>query len=371
MRRRTVAILVVIVILLLAVGLRHRRQRMSEQESHSLSSSSTASLSAEGKTPSAQQNFSLGAGTYERSIQFGGQDRTYRIHVPPSYDPSTPHALVIAIHGGGGDIESAERSMGWDREANQEGFLVVYPQGTGTKLLGKTFGTWNGGICCGDAAKKNIDDVGFMRAMIDAIAEEFNLDPNRVYATGISNGGMMSYRLACDLSDRIAAIGPVAGQFDGGQRCIMKRPVPILHLHGLADPCAKMEGGTCGGCFNDYLEALHIPAKKNDTWQCTPVPSTLAIWAKRNGCSQQTSVVSNANGVKCISYGCPSNATTELCTIEGMGHQWPGGDNKVPSCTTKPNGLVCQEWKKTVGPESDALNGTHALWKFFQAHPMK
>lgn len=371
MRTRSKVAIGVLVILLLLIAVKHRRVKLREQEPESSSSSSVSSSVRSAAMSSKGQAFSKKAGTYSQELSFDGEDRQYRVHVPSSYTSTSPMPVVIAFHGGGGDIESAVRSMQWDSTADKDGFIAVYPQGTGKSVLGKIFGTWNGGICCGLAVQNKVDDVGFTRAMLDQLSNDFNVDQKRVYATGISNGGMMSYRLACDLSDRIAAIGPVAGQFDGGQNCKMERPVPILHLHGLADPCAKMEGGTCGGCFNDYLKALHIPAEKNDTWQCTAVESTVATWAQRNGCSQQTSVVSNKDGVKCISYGCSANATTELCTIEGMGHQWPGGNNEVPSCKTRPNGLVCKEWKNTVGPESDALAGNDVLWAFFKAHSME
>ncbi len=370
MRTRSKIALGVLALLAALIVVKHA-VKLGEQEPGNLSSSSTSSSLQSEVTSSKPQTFSLKAGTYDQEISFDGEDRQYRVHVPSSYTTASPMPVVIAFHGGGGDIESAVRSMQWDETADANGFIAVYPQGTGKSLLGKIFGTWNGGICCGLAVQNKVDDVGFTRAMLDQLSKDFHVDQKRVYATGISNGGMMSYRLACDLSDRIAAIGPVAGQFDGGQNCDMERPVPILHLHGLADPCTKMEGGTCGGCFNDYLKALRIPAEKNDTWQCTSVESTVATWARRNGCSQQTSVVSNKNGVKCISYDCSASATTELCTIEEMGHQWPGGDNEAPSCKTKPNGLVCREWKNTVGPESDALSANDALWSFFKAHPMK
>src|SRR5262249_44867078 len=151
--------------------------------------------------------------------------------------------LVIGLHGGGGDAESLIRSAGWNDKADQEGFIVAYPNGAGPDLLGKLFGTWNAGACCGFAKANNIDDVGFISAVIDDLESHFTIDSARIYATGHSNGALMAYRLACELTNRIAAIAANAGQ--DAISCVPPRAISVLDVHGVLDPRVPFEGGHC------------------------------------------------------------------------------------------------------------------------------
>ncbi|HUJ70694.1 MAG TPA: PHB depolymerase family esterase, partial [Verrucomicrobiae bacterium] len=182
----------------------------------------------------------LKPGNHELSLKTGGRDRVYSLHLPPAYDGKHLLPLVIVLHGGGGNAEGAIRMTGFNQKADKEGFVVVYPNGSGrlkTRLL-----TWNSGNCCGYALDSGVDDVGFIRALIDELKKTRAVDPQRVYATGISNGGMMTYRLACELSDKIAAIAPVAGALNL-ENCQPTRPVSVIIFHGTADEHVLYNGG--------------------------------------------------------------------------------------------------------------------------------
>ena len=148
------------------------------------------------------------AGQPWRTLSIGGRERSYLVHVPPSYDGTRAVPVVLALHGGATDAAVMVRFCGLNTKADQAGFLAVYPNGTGEarKLL-----TWNAGDCCGYATRHKVDDVAFVDAMLDDLAAAARMDPRRVFATGMSNGAMMCYRLAAELSQRIAAIAPVAG----------------------------------------------------------------------------------------------------------------------------------------------------------------
>src|SRR5437879_1570747 len=150
----------------------------------------------------------LNPGDHTRFLQVDKRTRTYLVHVPPNYDPKKPTPVVLAYHGGGSNAVQMVRFCGLNETADKHGFLVVYPNGTG--LLEGAL-TWNGGNCCGFAMQHQVDDVGFTRALLDDLGKVANVDPKRVYATGMSNGAILAYRLASELSDRIAAIAPVGG----------------------------------------------------------------------------------------------------------------------------------------------------------------
>ena len=272
------------------------------------------------------------------------QHREFEVHIPDTVAGQENLPVVIAMHGGGGNAAQFRKQTGFDAIADRNGFMVVYPEGTGA-LIGN-MRTWNAGRCCGTAVKKNVDDVGFISAMIDKLAQKYGIDRTRVYATGHSNGAMMSYRLACELADKIAAIAPNSGQrvFDD---CHPTHPVAVLHIHGTADPCALYNGGAqCGGCFSKAL-GIQLP---NDTWACEPVKLNVKSYATLNGCSAETETVFTKGAVTCERYkGCLS--AVELCSIAGEGHSWPGGAN----------GRL-----KTTGPGNNDINAGEFMWEFFK-----
>ena len=208
---------------------------------------------------------SLTPGDHTRTLQHDGRARSYIVHVPPKYD-AKPTPVVLAFHGGGSNAEQMVRFCGLNEKADKEGFIVVYPNGTGRieRML-----TWNGGNCCAYAMWNNVDDVGFTRALLDDLATVANIDTKRVFATGISNGGIMCYRLASELSDRIAAIASVAGTM-GVKTCNPKRPVPVMHFHGTEDKFLPFKGGIGE---RSLAQVVFIS-----------VDQTIQTWVKADGC---------------------------------------------------------------------------------------
>ena len=191
-------------------------------------------------TPSVPSPSTLPIGDSTRKLDFEGLERSYILHVPSAYDKTHPLAVVLVFHGGGGNAENTVNTSEFNKQADKSGFLAVYPNGSGR--LGDKILTWNGGTCCGFALEHNIDDVGFVRAILKDLQSIAEIDSKRVYATGISNGGIMAYRLACEASDVIAAIGPVAGT-QNFTPCEPNQPVSVIHFHGTDDQHLPYAGG--------------------------------------------------------------------------------------------------------------------------------
>ena len=284
----------------------------------------------------------LGPGDYTFSLE----ERRYFIHVPSSYD-GDPTPLILNLHGGGGDIDAARKQTQMELHSDKYGYIVAFPEGSGRTLLGKHVGTWNAGDCCGFAQSNNVDDVGFINTILDDIESKFTIDSSRVYATGHSNGAMMSYRLACDLSERIAAIAPNAGH-SSYKDCNPARQVPVMHFHGTADSSALYDGGHCGGKLGD------------EGWDCSSVVDYLDTWAIQNQCSLSTIDVFQNGDATCQAYeNCTADVT--LCTIDGGGHTWPGGEYAVE----------LNFWKKGVGEISRDIDANDEMWEFFQKQKLE
>jgi polyhydroxybutyrate depolymerase len=265
-------------------------------------------------------------------IESGGLARTYRVYRPAALDRSRPVPLVVMLHGGFGSGEQAEQAYGWDAKADSAGFVVAYPDGVAR--------AWNAGTCCGLPQRTNIDDVGFLRQLIDRLASDENVDPDRVFATGISNGAMMAYRLACELPGRLAAIGPVAGTMT--VPCDGATPTSVLHVHGLADQNVPYEGGVgTKGVSKDSRPS---------------VPSVIARWRQVDGCGP--SQVSLQGPVHMDTADGARGTTVTLITIDGAGHQWPGSQQPNP---------VAKRVLQLDDP-STAIDATSVLWSFFSAH---
>jgi polyhydroxybutyrate depolymerase len=271
------------------------------------------------------------------------------------------------MHGGGGSARSMRQRTGMDGIADRNGFIAVYPEGTAA-LLGD-LRTWNAGKCCGTAVKKNIDDVGFISALIDKIVKKYGVDARRIYATGHSNGAQMSYRLACELSDKIAAIAPNAGEelIDG---CHPVRPVPVIHIHGTADPCALYDGGqACGGCFSRFLH-VNLPGAK---WPCRAVRDVVAEHARLNGCGTKTKTVFTKGAVTCEKYeGCPADADVELCTIKGAGHIWAGANDEGPAiCKSHPDRRICKGRSGVTGQQNHDIDASAFMWNYLKNYSIQ
>jgi len=270
------------------------------------------------------------AGTESKTLEFGGRKRTYLIHPPKGYDGKTPLPLVLVLHGAIQGATNVERMSGMSAKADKEGFLVAYPNGTSWSGLTPT---WNAGACCGYAMIHKVDDTGFLRTLIDKLEHDYTIDPKRIFVTGISNGGMMSYRLACELSDKVAAIAPVEGAQD--VECRPSGAVSVLVLHGTADLLVPYKGGRT---------PFQIGPKRTDT----SVSSTVAFWVKQDGCST-TPELEETRRLRIDTYsGCKDGAGMTLYTIKGGHHMWPG-----------------------TRLSFNDVSATDIMWSFFAAHPKK
>jgi polyhydroxybutyrate depolymerase len=262
------------------------------------------------------------------TLQAGGLARTYHLYRPPELAGATSAPLVVVLHGGFGHGTGAERLYHWDAAARRHRFVVVYPDGIGT--------TWNAGSCCGTAARRNIDDVGFLSALVQRLEDEIGIDPRRVYVTGMSNGAIMAYRMACEAPFPIAAIGPVAGTL--GVPCDRARPTSVLHIHGSADRNIPF-GGSVGIGFQRGARLA--------------VPEALARWRELDRCAQPVTTTEGA--VATQRSDCADGRVVELITIAGAGHQWPGGER----------GTVQSILGMPLDAPSTALDATETLWTFF------
>ncbi|MEZ5701944.1 MAG: prolyl oligopeptidase family serine peptidase [Burkholderiaceae bacterium] len=199
-------------------------------------------------------------GDYEFKLIHQGHERAYRVHVPKAFQRGAPPLpLVMAFHGGGGnmDIQATDRFYGLITQSERGNTLLVFPNGYSRLPAGK-LATWNAGLCCGQARDKGIDDVGFVRAVLADLAQRLAFDRQRVYAIGMSNGGMMSYRLACEMADTFQAIASVAGTDGTGPDCRPSRPVPVLHIHAKDDERVLFNGGS-GSASNTHADFVSVP----------------------------------------------------------------------------------------------------------------
>jgi polyhydroxybutyrate depolymerase len=245
-----------------------------------------------GPGSAAPQAFTQGSTLH--TMSFGGLDRAYRLYIPAGL--SSPAPLVVMLHGGFGSAQQAERAYGWDELADTAKFVVAYPDGVGR--------AWNvNGGCCGRPARENIDDVGFVNAVVGDVAANVNVDPQRRYATGISNGGMLAYALACN-TGTFTAIGPdSATQLDA---CAAPHPASVMHIHGTGDKMIPYNGGRGAG-------VAHIDGPA--------VPDLNAFWRNVDGCAAPTSTTDGA--VTTSTAGCPDGRSVVLVTVAGGGHEWP------------------------------------------------
>lgn len=261
------------------------------------------------------------------SIVSSGERREYLLYVPRGYDRTRPTPLVISIHGAGGWPVQQRDLSGWNRLAESQGFIVVYP--SGAESAGPR--VWHEGR----------RDFRFISDLIDKLEADFNIDPARIYANGLSNGGEMAFVLSCKLSDRIAAVGLVgAAHMLPWSWCSEQRPVPMIAFHGTADPMAPYLGG------RTWVVAEPLPG----------IPAWTAKWARRNRCAPQAIEPAIAADVTRLEYtNCADDSAVVLYTIRGGGHTWPGGQ-PMP------------EW--FAGPTSRDIDATGQMWAFFRAHPL-
>ncbi len=277
--------------------------------------------------------------------------RTFTIYIPVAYDKTVQMPTIIALHGRGtnGKGMMLVTKKGFNRIADKEGFLVVYPDGIERN--------WNDGRRDEEANdrahRENIDDVGFISALINFMIAEYNADPQRIYITGISNGAMMAYRLACELSHRIAAIAPVDGNIPYllADECSPSEPVSVLAINNVLDPLVPFKGGE-----------VHNHKKTIKLGRVLSVQESIAFWVKWNRCHKDpiVTVIPDTDpddGTRVIKevYGKGSNGTeVSLYSIEGGGHTWPGGFQYLP--------------KRRIGRTSRDIDANEVIWSFFKKH---
>lgn len=275
----------------------------------------------------------LNAQTFVDSIPHQTYTRYFRVHLPTGYSPSMAYPLVLNFHGYTSNALQQELYTGMSTLADEQKFIVVYPEGL--------FNSWNVGFLP-QPYFSGIDDVGFTNVLLDTLMARYNIDAGRVYACGMSNGGYMSYRLACELSNRITAIASVTGLMTDSTAfyCNPLRTVPILQIHGTADMVVN---------YNGFPTSLGVD-------------ETLNLWASKNNCGYEISTVN-----------IPNTNTFDLCTAEqidytncigcgqirffkiiGGGHTWPGGAIDLPS----------------YGPTNRDIEATREIWNFFQLHSL-
>ncbi len=282
---------------------------------------------------------SLAPGDYPRSIDVDGRSRTYHIHVPPTYDANKPTPLVFIFHGMGGDAPAIIQITGMSRKSDQAGFLVVYPEGSGSKELR----TWEAGQRRGPDAGDHPNDVEFVRALLAELPKLLSIDTTRVYAAGISNGGMLCYRLASELSDRFAAIASVAGP-TAYEIAPPKELVPVLHFHGTADRVVPWTGPAKGTPAMIRFDSVERTMSR---WiefnRCDPVPT---VSAEPDRVRDATTVTRKYFAPK------PGGAEVTLYLIEGGGHTWPGQPPQFAFAGRSTKDIVAND----------------IIWEFFSRH---
>jgi polyhydroxybutyrate depolymerase len=272
-----------------------------------------------------------------RTLTHDGLERSYVVYIPESTDLTLPVPLVFVLHGGTGNAQSAQLMSGFNELAQANSFIVVYPNGTG-RLSDDRLLTWNGGTCCGYAQQQNADDVGFIRAIVTNMAPVAAIDPKRIYATGMSNGGVLSHRLACEAADLFAAVAPVAGtlNFPG---CNPSEPISVIAFHGTDDQHLPYDGGV----GTESLTGVDFAS----------VDDSIHFWTTFNRCETEPQNTSFGDISHDIWSECTDSVSVELYTIIGGGHAWPGG----------------LRGREEADEPTQSIIASELIWQFFATHP--
>jgi polyhydroxybutyrate depolymerase len=280
-----------------------------------------------------------------------GRERSYVLRVPDGYLSTGECPLVVVLHGGGGSADVIEETTGFTDLAEREGFIVVYPNGTGElpcRLL-----TWNSGYIDVWASKHDIDDSGFVAALVERLSELYSIDRDRVFVTGISNGAMMAYRVAAEHSDIFAAVGAVAGSIGGRPAAdadewiipVPDHPLSVVIFHGMQDSHVRYDGGETGSRVRDQRGRIDMSVDEavgffvEADW-CDPVPEIVTLG---DGTVTRETWTGGDDGTEVVLYA-----------ISDAGHSWPGGSRWLPG-----------------DPPSDQISATELLWEFFEGHPRR
>lgn len=280
-------------------------------------------------------------GDYQQSIVVDNRERTYILHIPAAFDPNKSYPLIMGFHGGGGSGQKFSRQTKFNVYADREGFIAVYPDGIEHN--------WNDGRGTTDAEKLGVDDVKLVRTLTEHLKGELPIDAKRVYATGVSNGGIFSQRLACEMSDIFSAIGSDVGPIAANiaPKCNPSKPISVVAIQGTADPLIPINGGAVEGGDGGLVESAE---------------NTMNLWASKNTCSAARRErlpisVDDGTAVDKTAYSdCGDNTEVVYHIVNGMGHTWPPKEGKV---------------KLISGPTSGNIDATKVFWEFFKEHPKK
>ncbi|MCI0505774.1 MAG: hydrolase [Gammaproteobacteria bacterium] len=278
-------------------------------------------------------------------LEIGGVERIYYFHMPPG-QPTEARPLVMVFHGGLGDGVKVSKQTDFNRIADKYGFAVVYPN---------SIEYWNDGRSTTGTSK---NDTAFVLQLMNHLVKTENVDRNRIYATGVSNGGMFTLRLACELSDKIAAFAPVIASFPVSyhDKCEPGRAVPMMMINGTKDKLIQWKGGT-----------IHKGAKHGAGGEVIPVPKTAEFWREHNKCAADPKVTdlpdvdkTDETTVKIVSYsGCAKASALEWVQVDGGGHTWPGSQLSKPAFVTR-----------LVGAVSKDINASQLIWEFFNKYKL-
>ena len=268
-----------------------------------------------------------------------GRTRTYRFFKPLSIDSTVPAPLVVALHGGLGSASQFEANSRLTEFAESNGLYVVYPNGISASATEPTFQTWNAGDCCGPAVRSGVDDVAFIASLIKLVRSNYLVDSNRIFAIGHSNGGMLAYKLACELSDQIKGIGIQSASL-GMNECKSSTPVKVIHIHGTADTNFPLEGGLGSGVANVSFRSARFA-----------VDTLVGV----NRCSKDPDVVRDDENSDITVYSwnkCSNSVGIRYITVDGASHAWMGGAAQSSSA------------QSLVGTPYLKLDSTRALLSF-------
>jgi len=277
-------------------------------------------------------------GLHKLSGEFNGKTRSFTLYIPKSYDTNRPAALVVNLHGAGGDAESQINSSQMNLIADKAGFVVAYPEALG--------GNWNDSRSYAAQKSGGADDLGFIKGLAKQIEAALDIDKTRVYATGISNGGMMAYRLACQASDVFAAAAPVAAGMPESLKALCQggRPVSVIAMQGTGDKIIPYAGGRIRATQDFVLSAK----------------DSINFWLNKDDCAKTAQITkypdkdpADGTTAESAAYECAGGRAVELVTIAGGGHTWPGGKRNLPEIL--------------VGKISRDINGSQIIWDFFSA----
>jgi len=302
---------------------------------------------AEACSAGAQPSRPAGGVMSDESLQHDGRERRYLVH---DYSEGKPAPVVFVLHGGGGNPENAENMSQFDVIAAREKLIVVYPGGTGGMPGGRLL-TWNAGHCCAYARENNIDDVGFIRTIIDGLVASDRADPKRIFVTGMSNGAMMSHRLGRELPDRIAAIAPIVGAVFGDE-APARAPVAAIIFVGQDDQSVPAAGGPLGGA--QRRGAIGGLARPPEDHPVAPDVAQADYWARANGCTAPVESRDASGKVVQLTWNqCSSGRPVHFYRVAENGHAWPGG----------------RAGRAEADQPTQKLNASEMMWQFFAANP--